>query len=45
MPVQRSEGILNNVLSHQTSASNSNAEWEVGGNSGYEVDGEWKLKR
>ena len=48
IPVQsprRFNGIINNVLSHQTSASDRNAEWEVGGNSGYEVDGEWKLKR
>ena len=40
-----SNGLLNNVLSHHTSASNRNAEWEVGSNGGYEVDGEWKLKR
>lgn len=48
MPVQsphRSNGILKNVLSHHESASNRNAEWEVGNNGGYEVDGEWKLKR
>lgn len=40
-----SNGILHNVLSQQTSASDRNAEWEVGGNSGYEVDGEWKIRR
>ena len=48
IPVQslhRSNGILKNVLSHHTSVSDRNAEWEVGGNGGYEVDGEWKLKR
>lgn len=48
IPVQsprRSNGIINNVLSHQTSASDRNAEWEVGNNGGYDVDGEWKLKR
>lgn len=48
VPVQNprhSNGILGNALSHQTSASDRNAEWEVGGNGSYEVDGEWKLKR
>ncbi|AGB29666.1 relaxase/mobilization nuclease [Prevotella dentalis DSM 3688] len=43
--LHRSNGILKNVLSHHTSTSDRNAEWEVGGNGGYEVDGEWKLKR
>ena len=37
--------ILKNILSYQTSASERNAEWEVGDNGGYVVDGEWKLKR
>ncbi|WP_028900062.1 relaxase/mobilization nuclease domain-containing protein [Prevotella sp. HJM029] len=48
MPAQssrHSNNILGNVLSHQTSVSDRNAEWEVGSNGGYEVDGEWKLKR
>ena len=48
MPVQdshHSNNILNNVLSQQTATSDRNAEWEVGGNGGYEVDGEWKLRR
>jgi hypothetical protein len=31
-------------LAHE-SASERNAEWEVGDNGGYVVDGEWKLKR
>ena len=42
---RHSNNILGNVLSHQTSTSDRNAEWEVGGNGGYEVDEEWKLKR
>lgn len=37
--------ILKNILSYQTSASERNAEWEVGDNGGYVVDGEWRLKR
>ena len=48
MPTQssrHSNNILGNVLSHQASVSDRNAEWEVGSNGGYEVDGEWKLKR
>ena len=48
VPAQRTHhpnDILGHVLSHQTSASDRNAEWEVGGNGGYEVDEEWKLKR
>ena len=48
MPAQssrHSNNILGNVLLHQTSVSDRNAEWEVGSNSGYEVDGEWILKR
>jgi relaxase/mobilization nuclease domain protein len=48
MPVQdshHSNNILNNVLSQQTATSDRNAEWEVGGNGDYEVDGEWKLRR
>lgn len=48
MPVQdshHSNNILNNVLSQQTATSDCNAEWEVGGNGDYEVDGEWKLRR
>ena len=48
MPAQssrHSNNILGNVLSHQTSVFDRNAEWEVGSNGGYEVDGEWKLKR
>lgn len=47
MPAQssrHSNNILGNVLSHQTSVFDRNAEWEVGSNVGYEVDGEWKLK-
>ena len=42
---RHSNNILGNVLSHQASVSDRNAEWEVGSNGGYEVDGEWKLKR
>lgn len=48
MPIQihrRSNGILDNVLSHQTSASERNAEWEVGSKNSYEVDDERSLKR
>ena len=48
MPAQssrHSNNILGNVLLHQTSVSDRNAEWEVGDNGGYVVDGEWKLKR
>ena len=47
-PIQihrRSNGILDNVLSHQTSASERNAEWEVGSKNSYEVDDERSLKR
>lgn len=48
IPVQslhRSNGILKNVLSHQTSASDRNAEWEVGSKNSYEIDDERSLKR
>lgn len=48
MPVQsfrHSNDVLGNILSQQTSPFDRNTEWEVGGNDGYEVDDEWKLKR
>ena len=48
MPVQdshHSNNILNNVLSQQRATSDHNAEWEMGGNGDYGVDGEWKLRR
>ena len=34
-----------NILSYQTSASERNAEWEVGSKNSYEVDDERSLKR
>jgi relaxase/mobilization nuclease domain protein len=48
MPIHNthlSNSILKNILSYQTSASERNAEWEVGSKNSYEVDDERSLKR